>query len=71
MAVSTIREAIASVPFRPFTIRIAAQRSYTIPYPEFVSIGPKKQTLVLWHEDGGASIIDMLMITGIDLSSSQ
>ena len=35
--------------------------------PEFVSIGPQNRSLVIWHEDGGASIVDMLMITGIDL----
>jgi hypothetical protein len=67
MAVSTIREAIAARPYRPFTIRVADRRSYTIPHPEFVSIGPQNRSLLVWHEDEGASILGMLMITGIDL----
>ena len=70
MSVSTIREAIAARPFKPFTVRVADQRSYTIPHPEFVSIGPQNRTLVIWHEDGGGSFLDMLMITGIDLPAS-
>jgi hypothetical protein len=67
MAVSSIREAIAAQPFRPFTVRVADLRSYLIPHPEFVSFGPQNRSLVIWHADGGASIVDMLMITGIDL----
>jgi hypothetical protein len=65
MAVSAIREAIAAHPFQPFTIRVADQRSYTVPHPEFVSIGPQNRSLVVWLDDGGCSILDM--ITGIDL----
>jgi hypothetical protein len=67
MAARSIREALAAQPFRPFTVRAADQRSFTIPHPEFVSIGPQNRSLVIWLEDGGASIVDMLMITGIDL----
>ena len=67
MSVSTIREAIAARPFRPLTVRVADQRSYTIPHPEFVSIGPQNRTLVIWHEDGGGSFLDRLMLTGIDI----
>jgi hypothetical protein len=66
MSVSTIRDAINAQPFRPFTVHVADQRTFTIPHPEFVSIGPQNRTLVIWNEDGGASFLDMLMITGID-----
>jgi hypothetical protein len=62
-----IRKAINARPFRPFTVRVAGRRSYTVPHPEFATIGPQNGTLVIWHEDGGASIVDMLMITGIDV----
>lgn len=71
MSVSSIREAISARPFRPFTVRVADQRSYTIPHPEFVNIGPQNRSLVIWHDDGGASIVDMLMITGIDLPAPE
>jgi hypothetical protein len=71
MPVTTLREAINARPFRPFTVHVAEQRSYLIPRPEFVSIGPQNRTLVVWHADGGGSFLDMLMITGIDLPAPQ
>jgi hypothetical protein len=67
MAVSTIREAINASPFRPFTVHVADQRKYTIKHPEFVAIGPQNRSLVIWHDDGGGSFIDMRMVTGIDI----
>ena len=67
MAVSTIRDAIKAAPFQPFIVYVADQRSYTIPHPDFVAIGPNNRTLIVFHDDGGASLLDMLMITGIDL----
>jgi hypothetical protein len=67
MSVSTIREAIKAKPFKPFRVLVADQRSYNIKHPEYVAIGPQNRTLVVFHEDDGASFIDMLMITGIDI----
>lgn len=70
MSVSTIRDAIAAKPFRPFVVRVADQRSYEIPHPEFIAIGPGGRTVVVFLEDDGASILDMPLITGIDLKPS-
>jgi hypothetical protein len=70
ISASSIREALAARPFRPITVRVADQRSYTIPYPEFAAIGPQNRALLVWHEDGGASVIELPKITGIDLLPS-
>jgi hypothetical protein len=66
MSVSTIRDAIEAKPFQPFTVYLADQRKFVIRHPEYVTIGPQNRTLVIWHDDGGAAWLDMLMITGID-----
>jgi hypothetical protein len=71
MSVSTIREAIKATPFKPFRVMITDQRSYNIEHPEYVAIGPQNRTLVVFHDDGGASFIDMLMITRIDVGVSE
>ena len=68
MCVNTICEAINAHPFQPFTVRVADQRSYLIPHPEFVAIGPNNRTVVVFLQDGGCSFLDMLLITGIDIS---
>jgi hypothetical protein len=65
--VTSIREAITANPFRPFTIHIADHRSYEIRKPEWVSIGPQDRSLVVWLDDGGASFVDTVQITGVDL----
>jgi hypothetical protein len=64
---STIREAISATPFRPFRIRTAIQRSYEIGHPDWLSIGPKDRSLVIWGADGGVSMVDVAQITGIEL----
>lgn len=67
MSVSTIREAIQARPFRPFTVYVADQRKYRIPHPEYVALGPNGRTLIVFHDDGGASLLDMLLVSGVDV----
>jgi hypothetical protein len=68
MSVSTIREAIQARPFRPFTVYVADQRSYRVPHPEYIAIGSQGRTLAIFHDDGGVSVLDMLLISGIDVA---
>jgi hypothetical protein len=67
MPVTLIREAINANPFRPFVIHITDRRSYAIRQPESVSFGPQERSLVVWLDDGGASLVETVLITGVDL----
>jgi hypothetical protein len=61
-----IREAIQASPFQPFRVRVSDQRVYSIPHPEFISVGPNGRTVVIHLEDGGVRVLDTLHITGLD-----
>jgi hypothetical protein len=71
MTATPIRDALNARPFRPFVVRVADQRSFDVPHPEFASVGPKGQTLFIWREDEGFRIVDMLTITGIDFETQR
>jgi hypothetical protein len=63
---STIREAINTRPFRLFTVCISDQRSYLVPHPDFIVVGPNGRTVIVFLPDGGASVLDPLHITSLD-----
>jgi hypothetical protein len=55
-------------PFQPFTIRMADGRQFQIPHPDFLSMSPTGRTAVVYHADGSASIVDLLLMTELELS---
>lgn len=63
---SAIREALAFRPFRPFVVHVSDGRNLGVPGPEFVSIGPRQQTMVVWRPDGGFSIVHLASVTEIE-----
>jgi hypothetical protein len=57
-----------AAPSRPFTIRIADGREFPIPHPDFLSLSPTGRTAVIFHDDGSASIVDLMLMTELVLS---
>jgi hypothetical protein len=47
---------------------MADGRRFAIPHPDFLSFSPAGRTAVIFHEDGSASIVDLLLMTEIELS---
>jgi hypothetical protein len=68
MTTEQLRTAHRDTPFRPFTIRMADGRTFSIPHPDFLSISPAGRTVVIYHADGSASIVDLLLMTELELS---
>lgn len=68
MTTEQLRSALRSVPFRPFTIRMADGRAFSIAHPDFLSISPAGRTVVVYHPDDSASIVDLLLMTELELS---
>lgn len=67
MTVEQLRTAHQSAPFRPFTIHLPDCRPTYVPHPEFLSIGPTNRIAVVYREDGSASIIDVALITELEI----
>ncbi len=68
MTTQQLRTAHRSTPFRPFNIRMADGRTFSIPHPDFLSMSPVGRTVVVYHPDDSASIIDLLLMTKLELS---
>ena len=67
MRAENVKEAAHAQPFVPFTLHLADGRSATVPGPDCVAISPKGRTVIVWTEDDRQRIIDMTMITEIQM----
>ncbi len=63
MTIEQLRRTHQTAPFRPFTIRMADGRAFSIPHPDFLSFSPVGRTAVIFHDDGSASILDPLLMS--------
>lgn len=68
MTIEQLRTTLRANPFQPFTIRTADGRQFPVPHPDFLSMSPTGRTVVVFQTDGSASIVDLLLMTGLELS---
>lgn len=69
MNVQQLRTAHRAAPFRPFTIRMADGRSFHVPHPDFLFMTPSGRTLIVCQDNDEFSILDLLLMTEIEMSS--
>jgi hypothetical protein len=63
---NTIKEAIESQPFQPFTVRMADGNAYPVPARDFVSLAPNGRTLIIFGEAGKIKLLDSMLVTEIE-----
>lgn len=68
MTIEQLRAAHQTVPFRPFTLRMADGRSFDVPRPEYLSMSPTGRTVIVYGNDDEFAILDLLLITAIDVA---
>ena len=68
MTAEQLRTTLHARPFQPFTIRMADGKQFVVPQPEYCSISPTGRTAVVFHFNGAASIVDLLLMTELELS---
>jgi hypothetical protein len=71
MTSEQVRQVWNTTPFRPFTLRMTDGRAFRIPHREFLSLAPVGRTLIVHHEDGNFSILDLLLATEITVETDQ
>ncbi|MHB1558447.1 MAG: hypothetical protein ACYC61_13390 [Isosphaeraceae bacterium] len=69
MTVQQLRTAHRATPFRPFTIHMADGRSFHVPHPDFLSMSPTGRTVIIYQDNDDFSILDLLLMTEIEMSS--
>jgi len=71
MMLEQIRTAHRAAPFRPFTLRMADGRTFPVRHPDFLFLGPDRRTVFVANDDGSVNILDVLLMTEIDLAPTQ
>jgi hypothetical protein len=67
MNLEKLQELHQARPFRPFVIHTADGRIFPIPHNEFLAFHPEGDTLVAYQSHGGLSILDLALITELEL----
>ena len=71
MTTDQFRAALKAQPFRPFTIRTADGREYTVEHPEFALLSKGGRTVVIAAGGDAFTILDLLLITALDFATSE
>jgi hypothetical protein len=56
-------------PFQPFSIRLGDGQSLPVEHPEMLAYAPRSRTAVVYRPDGSFEIIDLLLVTGLDVAA--
>ncbi len=70
MTIQQLRDAHRAAHFQPFTIHMPDGHALDVPHPEFLSMSPSGRTVIIYHEDDHFSILDLLLITEIEMKSA-
>jgi hypothetical protein len=69
MNIAILRELHEARPFVPFTLALADGRKLNVPHNEFLSFFPSGRSAILTHADDSFTLIDLLMVTTVDVKS--
>ena len=71
MTIQQLRAAHKATPFQPFTVHMADGRSFRVPHPDFLSMSPTGRTVIIYQEDDEFSILDLLLMTEIQMVQAE
>jgi hypothetical protein len=69
MTIERFRELFDSQPFQPFTIHLADGRQVPVLHREFIAAAPTGRTVVVFQPDDSLNIIDLLLVTDLELKA--
>jgi hypothetical protein len=67
MTIERVRELSDMKPFRPFVIHLADGREIPVVHREFIITAPSGRTLVVMQPDDRLNIIDLLLVTDLEI----
>jgi hypothetical protein len=70
MTIEQLRAAYTAKPFRPFLIHLADGREIPVQHPEFILTVPSGRTIVVCQPDDTLNIIDLLLVTDLEIQPS-
>lgn len=70
MTIEQLREAYNAEPFQPFVMHLADGRGIAVHHREFMASSPKGRTVTVYQPDGSMNIIDLLLVTDLEIHES-
>jgi hypothetical protein len=67
MTIEKVKELYDATPFRPFTIHLADGRAIPVHHRDFIMAAPSGRTLIVMQPDDSMNIIDLLLVTDVEL----
>lgn len=65
MAPDRLRDALKTLPFRPFTVELPNDRRILAKHPDYAHLSPAGRTLIVDDDDDGMEMIDVFLITNL------
>jgi hypothetical protein len=65
-----LRSLVIARPFRPFVMHLADGREVPVQHPDFLLISPSGRTVNVYQPDDTQNIVDLLLVTDIELKPS-
>jgi hypothetical protein len=54
-------------PFVPFYLRLGDGQKLPVAHPEMLAYAPKSRLATVWFEDGSFELVDLLLVTGLEV----
>ena len=70
MTIEQLLEAYNAEPFHPFVMHLADGRAITVHHREFMASSPRGRTVTVYQPDGSMNIIDLLLVTDLEVKES-
>jgi hypothetical protein len=67
MTIDAIRGATHAEPFRPFSIRLAGGPVVRVPHPDYIALGPRGRTVVVYGANESFRVVDLMLVTEIQV----
>ncbi len=71
MTIQAFEQAWKADPFRPFLLHMANGRSHRVDHRDFVARSPTGRTVTVFDAEDGASYIDLLLVTELEIEKPQ
>jgi hypothetical protein len=68
MTIERLKELYDAEPFQPFIIHLADGREIPVHHRDFIMAVPSGRTVFVAQPDDSVNIIDLLLVTGVELN---
>ena len=70
MTTEALHKIHAARPFVPFFLRLGEGQKLPVRHPEMLAYAPKSRLATVYLKDGSFEIVDLLLVTGIEVAPS-